>query len=170
MDGWYVQAKGYEGDGGMSILLCAEKGIVSDDREYSTHNETWARNCAFAGRMGHSHPCLYCLTDNIVKDSALTNLVLEGEARRHPFLGASFARLSAFCRIVPVPISCHSQGRNSATVYDLCISDAITSQPYLYLYLLLAFCPNGSLRRNPALAGCSIDMICVEEVYYWCIV
>jgi len=32
MDGWYVQVKGYEGDGGRSILLCGRVSSASSAR------------------------------------------------------------------------------------------------------------------------------------------
>jgi len=49
-----------------------------------TNNETKAWNNAFARQIGHSHPSLYRLLDNLRKDTALVHIALEAEARGHP--------------------------------------------------------------------------------------
>ena len=49
-----------------------------------TNNETEAWNNAFARQIGHSHPSLYRLLDNLRKDTALVHIALEAEARGHP--------------------------------------------------------------------------------------
>ena len=41
-------------------------------------------NHAFARQIGHSHPSLYGLLDNLRKDTALVHIALEAEARGQP--------------------------------------------------------------------------------------
>jgi len=41
-----------------------------------TNNDTEAWNYAFAGQVGHSHPSLYRLIDNLRKDNALVVVAL----------------------------------------------------------------------------------------------
>ena len=49
-----------------------------------TNNETEAWNNAFSRQIGHSHPSLYRLLDNLRKDAALVKVALEAEARGKP--------------------------------------------------------------------------------------
>jgi len=49
-----------------------------------TNNDTEAWNHAFAGQVGHSHPSLYRLIDNLRKDNALVVVALEAESRGQP--------------------------------------------------------------------------------------
>ena len=50
-----------------------------------TNNETEAWNNAFAGQVGHSHPSLHRVIDNVRKDNALVVVVaLEAESRGQP--------------------------------------------------------------------------------------
>lgn len=49
-----------------------------------TNNETEAWNRAFAQQIGHSHPSIYTLIDNMRKDNALVIAALEAESRGQP--------------------------------------------------------------------------------------
>ena len=49
-----------------------------------TNNDTEAWNHAFARQVGHSHPSLYRLIDNLRKDNALVVVALEAESRGQP--------------------------------------------------------------------------------------
>jgi hypothetical protein len=49
-----------------------------------TNNETEAWNHAFAQQVGHSHPSLFMLIDNMRKDNALVIAALEAESRGEP--------------------------------------------------------------------------------------
>jgi len=48
----------------------------------TTKKEAW--NNTFAQQIGHSHPSLYRLLDNLSKDTALVHIALEAEARGQP--------------------------------------------------------------------------------------
>ena len=54
---------------------------MENENTQHTNNETKAWNNAFARQIGHSHPSLIRLLDNLRKDTALVHMALEAEAQ-----------------------------------------------------------------------------------------